>query len=183
MMALEGASFGFQAGGQATDFVLVLMNPRATAAILSSKVKLGVEASAAAGPLGRATEASLDVSMRAEILSYARSRSLFARISLTGSTLRADNRANQNLYKKHRDAKEIVLEGEVAPPHAAERLLLTLNSKSPSRKGVVQPAASARQLGEFYATRVSLQQITSLPHERTSHEYGRCFSSPRLGNS
>ena len=167
MMALEGGSFGFQAGGQATDFVLLLMNPRAAGAILSSKVKLGVDASAAAGPVGRATEASLDVSMRAEILSYSRSRGLFAGISLAGSTLRADNRANQNLYKKHLDAKEIVLEGEVAPPQAAERLLATLNTKSPARKGVAKPAVSAQQPGEFYVKQMPLRQMASLPRERT----------------
>jgi len=145
MMALEGASFGFQAGGQATDLVLLLMNPRAAGAILSSKVKLGVDASVAAGPLGRASEAALDVSMRAEILSYSRARGLFAGISLAGSTLRADNRANQNLYKKHLDAKAIVLKGEVAAPPAAERLLATLNTNSPPRKKVGQPTASALQ--------------------------------------
>lgn len=167
MMALEGASFGFQAGGQATDFVLLLMNPRAASALLSSKVKLGVDASAAAGPVGRASEASLDVSMRAEILSYSRSRGLFAGISLSGSTLRADNRANQHLYKKHLDAKAIVLEEEVAPPHAAERLLATLNTKSGPRKGVAQPAASAQQPGEFDVARVPQQQTNARPHERT----------------
>ena len=145
MMALEGASFGFQAGGQATDLVLLLMNPRAAGAILSSKVKLGVDASVAAGPRGRASEAALDVSMRAEILSYSRARGLFAGISLAGSTLRADNRANQNLYKKHLDAKAIVLKGEVAAPPAAERLLATLNTNSPPRKNVGQPTASALQ--------------------------------------
>ena len=143
MMALEGASFGFQAGGQATDFVLLLMNPRAAGAILSSKVKQGVDASVAAGPLGRTSEAALDVSMRAEILSYSRARGLFAGISLAGSTLRADNRANQNLYNKHLDAKAIVLKSEVAAPPAAERLLATLNTNSPPRKKVGQPTASA----------------------------------------
>jgi SH3 domain-containing YSC84-like protein 1 len=167
MMALEGGSSGFQAGGQATDFVLLLMNPRAASAILSSKVKLGADASAAAGPVGRATEASLDISMRAEILTYSRSRGLFAGISLAGSALRADNRANHNLYKKQFGAKEIVLKGEVPPPHAAERLLATLNTQSPARKGVAQPAASALQLPEFHAARVSQEQVTPMLLERT----------------
>jgi lipid-binding SYLF domain-containing protein len=90
MMALEGGSVGFQIGGQATDFVLLLMSPRSAKAILTSKVKLGGDASAAAGPVGRNASAETDVTMRAEILSYSRARGLFAGISLTGSTLRAD---------------------------------------------------------------------------------------------
>jgi lipid-binding SYLF domain-containing protein len=130
MMALEGGSFGFQAGGQATDFVLLLMNARSASAVLTSKVKLGVDAAAAAGPIGRTAEASLDVSMRAEILSYSRSRGLFAGVSLGGSTLRPDNRANQNLYGKRLDAKDIVLKGEFSAPPAAQKLLATLNKKT-----------------------------------------------------
>ena len=102
MMALEGGSFGFQIGGQATDFVLLVMNERGARAILSSKVKLGADASAAAGPKGRNAEASTDVTMRAEILSYSRARGLFAGISLAGSTVRPDNRANDKLYAKTR---------------------------------------------------------------------------------
>jgi SH3 domain-containing YSC84-like protein 1 len=143
MMALEGASFGFQAGGQATDFVLLLMNPRAASSILSSKVKLGADASAAAGPVGRTSEAALDIFMRAEILSYSRSRGLFAGISLSGSTLRPDNRANRNLYGKNLDAKEIVLKGEAVAPPCAGQLLDTLNAKSPSSKAAAQPAAGS----------------------------------------
>ena len=95
MMALEGGSFGFQIGGQATDFVLLVMNERGAKAILSNKVKLGADASAAAGPKGRTAEASTDVTMRAEILSYSRARGLFAGVSLAGSTVRPDNRANE----------------------------------------------------------------------------------------
>jgi SH3 domain-containing YSC84-like protein 1 len=127
MMALEGGSFGFQAGAQATDFVLLLMNHRSASAVLSSKVKIGADASAAAGPVGRTAEASLDVTLRAEILSYSRSRGLFAGVSLSGSTLRPDNRANRNLYGKQMNAKEIVLSGQVTPPPAAGNLLATLN--------------------------------------------------------
>ena len=100
MMALEGGSFGFQIGGQATDFVLLVMNGRGARAILKSKVKLGADASAAAGPKGRTAEASTDVTMRAEILSYSRARGLFAGISLAGSTVRPDNGANENVYSK-----------------------------------------------------------------------------------
>src|SRR5271154_4930993 len=96
MMALEGGSAGLQLGGQATDFVLLLMNSRAASSILTSKVKLGGDASAAAGPVGRDASAETDVTMRADILSYSRARGLFAGISLEGSTLRPDNDANKN---------------------------------------------------------------------------------------
>jgi SH3 domain-containing YSC84-like protein 1 len=131
MMALEGGSLGLQLGGQATDFVLLLMNSRAASSILSSKVKLGGDASAAAGPVGRTTSAETDVAMRAEILSYSRSRGLFAGISLTGSTLRADNSANKNLYGKELNAKDIVLNHVVPPPPSAKKLIDTLNKASP----------------------------------------------------
>ena len=96
MMALEGASAGFQLGGQATDFVLLLMSPRSASGVLSSKVKLGGDASAAAGPVGRTASAETDVTLRAEILTYSRARGAFAGVSLSGSTLRPDNDANKN---------------------------------------------------------------------------------------
>ncbi len=134
MMALEGGSFGLQIGGQATDFVLLLMSPRSARAILTSKVKLGGDASAAAGPVGRTASAETDVTMRAEILSYSRARGLFAGISLTGSTLRADNDANKNLYGKDLTAQQIVFQHAVAPPPAASLLLSVLNKKSPVYK-------------------------------------------------
>ncbi|MFZ3330294.1 MAG: lipid-binding SYLF domain-containing protein [Candidatus Acidiferrales bacterium] len=134
MMALEGGSFGLQLGGQATDFVLLLMNSRAASSILSSKVKLGGDASAAAGPVGRNASAETDVTMRAQILSYSRARGLFAGISLAGSTLRPDNDANKRLYGKEISAKEIVLNHAVAAPPAAKLLLATLNAKSPKNK-------------------------------------------------
>ncbi len=108
MIALEGGSAGLQLGGNATDFVLLLMSPRSASSILSSKVKLGGDASAAAGPVGRTASAETDVTMRAEILSYSRARGLFAGISLEGSTLRPDNGANKNLYGKDVSAKSIV---------------------------------------------------------------------------
>ena len=100
MIALEGGSVGFQLGGQATDFVILVMNPRGANAILSSKVKLGADASAAAGPKGRDAAASTDVTLRAEMLTYSRARGLFAGISLEGSTLRPDNNANEDIYKR-----------------------------------------------------------------------------------
>jgi SH3 domain-containing YSC84-like protein 1 len=134
MMALEGGSFGLQLGGQATDFVLLLMNSRAASSILSSKVKLGGDASAAAGPVGRTASAETDVSMRAEILSYSRARGLFAGISLEGSTLRADNDANKNLYGKDVSAQAIVFNHAVPTPPSAKPLLATLQKASPINK-------------------------------------------------
>jgi SH3 domain-containing YSC84-like protein 1 len=134
MMALEGGSFGLQIGGQATDFVLLLMNDRSAKAVLTSKVKLGADASAAAGPKGRDTSASTDATMRAEILTYSRARGAFAGVSLEGSTLRPDNDANKNLYGKEMRADAIVLKGAVAAPPSAKQLLETLNTKSPKNK-------------------------------------------------
>lgn len=131
MMALEGASFGFQIGGQATDFVLLIMNGRGASSILSSKVKIGGDASAAAGPVGRNAQADTDVTMRAEILTYSRARGLFAGISLDGSTLRPDNDANERIYGKKIDAKDIVLHGAVPVPPSAKLLISTLNQHSP----------------------------------------------------
>ena len=134
MIAVGGGSFGFQAGGQATDFVLLLMNQRSASSVLSSKVKLGADASAAAGPLGREASAATDAFFRAEILSYSRARGVFAGVSLGGSTLRPDNRANRKLYGKEVNAKAIVLQGEVSPPLSALELLSVLNSKAPKNK-------------------------------------------------
>jgi len=131
MMALEGGSFGLQLGGQATDFVLLLMSERSASSILSSKFKLGADASAAAGPVGRTAAAETDVAMRAEILTYSRARGLFAGVSLTGSTLRPDNDANKALYGKAIHAKDIVLKGAVPIPESAKLLVSTLNQHSP----------------------------------------------------
>jgi SH3 domain-containing YSC84-like protein 1 len=131
MMALEGGSFGFQIGGQATDFVLLVMNSRGAKAILTNKVKLGVDASAAAGPKGRNAEASTDVTMRAEILSYSRARGLFAGISLAGSTVRPDNGANAKVYHKDVSAQDIVFKGAVPVPASAQTFISYLNKKSP----------------------------------------------------
>src|ERR1700740_1433178 len=116
MMSLEGGSFGLQLGGQATDFVLLVMNPRGARAILSSKVKLGADASAAAGPKGRTANASTDATMRAEVLTYSRARGLFAGVSLAGSTVRPDNGANEKLYNKKLEATDIIFKGAVAVP-------------------------------------------------------------------
>ena len=134
MYALEGGNIGFQLGGQATDFVLLVMNPKGANSLMGSKVKLGANASAAAGPKGRSAEGATDVVMRAEILSYSRSRGLFAGISLEGSTLRADNRANKKLYGREVSAREIIREGKVAAPASAKELLSLLNQKSPKNR-------------------------------------------------
>src|ERR1700720_1098190 len=131
MMALEGGSFGLQLGGQATDFVLLLMSPRSAQSILTSKVKLGGDISAAAGPVGRNASAETDVTLRAEILSYSPARGLFAGISLAGSTLRPDNDANKKLYGKEVSAKAIVFNKAVPAPKSARLLLATLTKKSP----------------------------------------------------
>jgi lipid-binding SYLF domain-containing protein len=111
MYRLEGASIGFQLGGQATDFLLLVMNPKGAESLLKSKVKLGADASVAAGPKGRTAMAATDAFMRAEILTYSRSRGLFAGVSLEGSTLRQDNGANEKLYGKKVSAREIVSGG------------------------------------------------------------------------
>jgi len=134
MMALEGGSFGLQLGGQATDFVLLLMNDRSATGVLTSKFKLGGDASAAAGPVGRDASAETDATMRADILSYSRARGLFAGVSLEGSTLRPDNDANTKLYGKELDAKTIVIDGTVKAPPSASTLLSTLDKASPARK-------------------------------------------------
>jgi SH3 domain-containing YSC84-like protein 1 len=134
MMALEGGSFGLQLGGQATDFVLLLMSAKSADNILTSKVKLGGDASAAAGPVGRNASAETDVTMRAEILSYSRARGLFAGVSLAGSTLRPDNDANKSLYGKEVSAKDIVFNRAVKTPPSAHLLLSTLDKKSPKNK-------------------------------------------------
>jgi SH3 domain-containing YSC84-like protein 1 len=139
MMRLEGGGFGLQLGGQATDFVILVMNPRGAKAILKSKVKLGADAAAAAGPKGRDAAASSDVTMRAEMLTYSRSRGLFAGVSLEGSTLRQDNGANESLYGKQVTAEQIVRKGAVAVPPSGQEMIALLNKKSP--KNLSDPAS------------------------------------------
>ncbi len=131
MFALEGGSFGLQLGGQATDYLLLVMNPRGAESIMGSKVKLGADASAAAGPKGRTAAAATDIVMKAEILSYSRARGLFAGISLEGSTLRSDGDANKNLYGKELTARQIVRDGAVKTTAAGQALVSLLNKKSP----------------------------------------------------
>jgi lipid-binding SYLF domain-containing protein len=134
LYALEGVSIGFQLGGQATDFVLLIMNPRGAQSLLYSKVKLGADASAAAGPKGRTAEGATDIVMQAEILSYSRNRGLFAGVSLEGSTLRSDGSANEKLYGKKLTAKEIIRGGKVGTPACARELVAALDKKSPVNK-------------------------------------------------
>jgi SH3 domain-containing YSC84-like protein 1 len=134
MYALEGGNIGLQLGGQATDFVLLVMNPHGAESLMGSKVKLGADAAAAAGPKGRSAQGSTDVAMRAEILSYSRSRGLFAGVSLEGSTLRPDNRANQKLYGRDLSVKEIVRQGKVGVPASGQLLISTLEKHSPKNK-------------------------------------------------
>jgi SH3 domain-containing YSC84-like protein 1 len=131
MMALEGGSIGFQIGGEATDFVLLVMNPRGAHSMLRSKVKLGGDASVAAGPKGRTASAESDATLRAEVLSYSRSRGLFAGVSLEGSTVRPDHDANQRVYGKNLEAEQIIFKGAVAVPPPAQKLIAYLNRKSP----------------------------------------------------
>jgi len=131
MYALEGGSFGFQLGGQATDLVLLVMNDHGAQSILSSKVKLGADASAAAGPKGRDASADTDAYLRAEILSYSRSRGLFAGISLEGSTLRPDNDANEQVYGHKLTARDIVLGKGVGVPASGRHLVRVLQKDSP----------------------------------------------------
>lgn len=142
MYALEGASVGFQIGGEATDFVLLVVNPHGARSLLRSKVKLGGDASAAAGPKGRDAEAATDITMHAEILTYSRARGLFAGISLEGSTLRPDGSANNHLYGRDVTAKEIVIEEKVRTPAAGQLMVSTLQKASPrnlSDKRSLQP--------------------------------------------
>jgi lipid-binding SYLF domain-containing protein len=131
MYALEGGSVGFQLGGQATDLVLLVMNERGATAILDSKVKLGADASAAAGPKGRDASADTDATLRAEILSYSRSRGLFAGISLEGSSLRPDNDASADVYGRKITAREIVMGHKASIPASGRHLVRVLQKNAP----------------------------------------------------
>ena len=131
MMILEAGSVGFQIGGQATDFVLLVMNPRGAHSMLKNKVKLGADASVAAGPKGRTAEASTDATLRAEVLSYSRSRGLFAGISLAGASVRPDNDANERIYGRGVDAHDVIFGNKVKAPKAAQRMVAYLDKRSP----------------------------------------------------
>ncbi|HYK91872.1 MAG TPA: lipid-binding SYLF domain-containing protein [Acidobacteriota bacterium] len=141
MYALEGGSVGFQIGGQATDLVLLVMNERGAASILNSKVKLGGDASVAAGPVGRDASANTDAYMRAEILSYSRSRGLFAGISLEGSTLRPDDDATADVYGRKLTAREIVIGGKIGIPASGRHLVAVLQKNSPRNESRKESAS------------------------------------------
>ena len=130
MMTLEGGSFGWQIGGKATDLVLLVMNECGARGILNSKVKLGADATVAAGPVGRDSSSGSDTTLRTQILSYSRVRGLFARVSLEGSTIRPDNGDNRRLYGREIPARDIALSGTVAVPTAAGELISTLDTKT-----------------------------------------------------
>jgi len=131
MYALEGGSIGFQIGGEATDLILLVMNDRGMESILSSKVKLGADASVAGGPKGRDASADTDAWMRAEILSYSRSRGVFAGVSLEGSTLRPDDEASEQVYGHAIKAKEIVRSQTIGVPETGRHLVNTLQKTAP----------------------------------------------------
>ena len=131
MYALDGGSFGFQLGGQATDLVLLVMNERGVKALLNSQVKLGGSASAAAGPKGRDVSASTDATLRAEILSYSRSRGLFAGVSLEGASLRPDDDANTQVYGRRITAHTIVTGTDIPVPAAGRRFVDALEKNAP----------------------------------------------------
>ena len=134
MYALEGGSFGLQIGGEATDYVFLVMNDRGAGSLLHTKVTLGADASIAAGPKGRSAAADTDAYMRAEILSYSRARGVFAGVSLDGSTLRPDGGANRNLYGNSTSAAKIITESNVTAPAAAHDLIAALQKASPQLK-------------------------------------------------
>jgi len=137
MYALEGGSVGFQIGGQATDLVLLIMNERGASSILDSKVKLGADASVAAGPVGRDASADTDAYLRSEVLSYSRSRGLFAGISLEGSTLRPDDDATADVYGRKLTAREIVLGGKIRIPASGRHLVAVLQKNAPRNESKV----------------------------------------------
>jgi lipid-binding SYLF domain-containing protein len=131
MFALEAGSVGFQIGGEQTDFVLLIMNEKGANSVMSSREKLGADASAAAGPVGRTASAATDIVMKAEILSWSRARGIFGEVSLEGSTLRSDDGANKNLYNSELSAKEIVRQSKVKTPVGAKPIIDLLMKASP----------------------------------------------------
>ena len=132
MMQSTGGSFGLQAGGQATDFVVLVMNDKGARALMKGKAKLGADASIAAGPVGREAEAATNAAMSAEMLSYSRAQGVFAGVSLEGTSLGPDGGANEKLYGKKVEATEIIAGKAGAPPDSAKKLLAVLTEKSPS---------------------------------------------------
>jgi lipid-binding SYLF domain-containing protein len=133
MMATESGSVGFQIGGEGTDFVILVLNDDGARAVMKSKIKLGADASIAAGPVGRTTEAATTGNMRAQMLSYSRSRGVFGGVSLSGASLRVDSDANKNLYGEKVSPQQI-MKGEVTMPEVAKPLIQTLTEASEKAK-------------------------------------------------
>jgi lipid-binding SYLF domain-containing protein len=131
MMQSTGGSFGLQAGGQSSDFVILVMNDKGARAVMNGKAKLGADASVAAGPIGREAEASTNAAMSAEMLSYSKAQGVFGGVSLSGTTLGPDDGANENLYGKKVTAKEIISGSAGPAPESAHELLAVLTQKSP----------------------------------------------------
>src|ERR1700719_3995590 len=175
LYALEGVSIGFQLGGQATDFVLLVMNPTGAESLLYSKVKLGADVSAAAGPKGRTAEGATDIVMSAEILSYSRNKGLFAGISLEGSTLRSDGSANEKLYGRKLSAKEIIREGKVGVPSSAQELVSLLNRDSPTnisdRKSQIEYEVDALTCAAL--SQGTQRSLDPLPRQRVGQPHSR----------
>jgi lipid-binding SYLF domain-containing protein len=132
MMQSSGGSFGLQAGGQATDFVVVVMNDKGARALMKGKAKIGADASIAAGPVGRDAEASTNAAMSAEMLSYSRTQGVFAGVSLSGTSLGPDGDANEKVYGKKVEATQIISGSAGPAPEAAKELLAVLMEKSPT---------------------------------------------------
>lgn len=131
MYMIGGGSFGLQLGGSSTDFIFLVMNPGGVEKLLQSKFTLGADASAAAGPKGRTAAAATDIQMRAEILTYSRSRGLFAGVSLEGAVVKQDKNGNREIYGRELSVRDILLRGRVAPPPPAKPLISELNKFSP----------------------------------------------------
>ena len=127
MLKIEGGSFGFQIGGQSVDVVMLFMSPKSMESLLKDKVTLGGDVAAAAGPIGRNASAETDATMHAEILTYAKSKGLFAGLSLKGSSLRPDNDANESLYGRKVQAKELLIDHKVASPQTAQKFVDSLS--------------------------------------------------------
>jgi lipid-binding SYLF domain-containing protein len=134
MIGISGGSLGLQIGGQAADYVFLVMNPKGIDYLLRSQFTLGADAAVAAGPLGRTGEAGTDLRMRAEILAYSRTRGLFAGISLEGAVVKQDKDANESLYGERLDPKALLREGRVLIPEPARGLVELLQSASPQRR-------------------------------------------------
>lgn len=140
MVALEGVTWGLALGGASTDILITVMNDKGASSILTSKTKLGGDVTATAGPVGRDAAAESDAMMKSELLTFARAKGLFAGAQLSGSTLRADGPANEKIYGKKVDAKDVVLHGSDAPPAAAKLLLDSLTQRSPKRHEGAKPS-------------------------------------------